>query len=383
MKILLFNDTTNWYHFGCTATSTALIEKIKTLGHTVTTLAITETYKIQSSPNTKKGFLSKTILQQFEHDNPRLIQLVKQHDVIVINGEGTLHGLNPAAASLLYVAYIAKTEYVKHVEILNHSAYPQHDETIEKTSAAAAVYKLVYETIDYAAIREPVSLATMKKLGVNAVACFDCLPIYINDHYQVGKVLKDPQLILIAGSASWLQLNIPSSERGHIQCFAPGLSEFNRYLENLAKQNYRIKFLYGANGLPAKDDREFLEYMSKAFGSMIEVYEAHSIDDWLHVIESAAMLVSGRFHHTLAAASLGVPYIALNSNTPKMSGLMQVIEPSQAIINYNDEYLFAQLSSLTKKKLAKNSNNSQTNTQLMHLYQKAEKNVDALKDLPF
>jgi len=45
MKILLLNDTTNWYHFGCTATSTALIEKMKALGHKVTTLSITETYK--------------------------------------------------------------------------------------------------------------------------------------------------------------------------------------------------------------------------------------------------------------------------------------------------------------------------------------------------
>ena len=280
MKILLLNDTTNWYHFGCTATSTALIEKMKALGHKVTTLSITETYKIQSSPNTKKGFINQDALKQFENDNPQLIQLIKTHDAVIINGEGTLHGLNPAPSSLLYVAYISKAKYAKHVEILNHSPYPQHDETISQTSEEASVYKLVYENIDYAAIREPVSLSTMKKLNINAAECFDCMPIYIKDHYKMGQVLKDPKLILISGSATWLQLNIPSSERGNIHDFTQGLSNFNQYLESLEKQDYHIKFLYGAKASPAKDDREFLEYMSQNFGREIEVYEASSLDKY-------------------------------------------------------------------------------------------------------
>lgn len=379
MKILLLNDTTNWYHFGCTATSTALIEKMKALGHRVTTLSITETYKIKSAPNTKKGFINQEVLQQFENDNPKLIQLIKTHDAVIFNGEGTLHGLNPAPSSLLYVAYISKTKYAKHVEILNHSPYPQHDETIHKTSEETAVYKLVYDNIDYAAIREPVSLSTMKKLNINAAECFDCMPIYIMDHYEMGQVLKDPKLILISGSATWLQLNIPSSERGNIQDFTQGLSDFNRYLESLEKQDYNIKFLYGAKAAPAKDDREFLEYMSRNFGREIEVHEANSLDDWLNIIESSSILVSGRFHHTIAAASLGVPYIALNSNTPKISGLMQILDSSQEVVNYNDENLFKKLSLLTNQKLDQYSPEKQTNTQLTLLYQKAEKNFDSLK----
>ena len=36
-------------------------------------------------------------------------------------------------------------------------------------------------------------------------------------------------------------------------------------------------------------------------------------------------LVSGRFHYSIAAAWLGTPFIALDSNTPKMDGLMQTL----------------------------------------------------------
>ena len=75
MNILFFNDTTNWYHFGCTASSIALIEQIKALGHNVTALPITATYNIQSAPMTKKGFLSNEVLQQFSQDNQQVIQI--------------------------------------------------------------------------------------------------------------------------------------------------------------------------------------------------------------------------------------------------------------------------------------------------------------------
>ena len=102
MKVLLINDTTNWYHFGCTATSIALIERIEKLGHVVTPLPITETYKIKSAPLTKAEFLDQNKYQEFAQNNPELMQLIAQHDVIIINGEGTLHGITPAPRSLLY-----------------------------------------------------------------------------------------------------------------------------------------------------------------------------------------------------------------------------------------------------------------------------------------
>jgi len=348
MEILLLNDTTNWYHFGCTATSIALIEGIKKLGHVVTSLPITEIYQIKSTPSTKAGFLDKNEYQVFAKNNPDLIQLIVQHDAIIINGEGTLHGITSAPRSLLYLAYIAKTEFAKHVEILNHSAYPQHDTSLANTEEAA-IYKLVYDIIDFAAIREPVSFRVMKNLSIKIEESFDCMPLYIRNHY-VKTNAKQTNKLLIAGSATWLELNIASNLRGNIEDFTQGLSGFNQYVQEMSSRGFKIKFLYGADSFPAKDDKEFIEYMQNNFQANFEVYQASTLDDWLRCIEEATILLSGRFHHTIAAACLGTHFIALNSNTPKMEGLMQALA-LKAPISYNDPAICDKLLQLTNKKL--------------------------------
>ena len=58
---------------------------------------------------------------------------------------------------------------------------------------------------------------------------------------------------------------------------------------------------------------------------------------------------------------------------------MQLLDPSQAVITYHDKNLFAKLSTLTQKKLARYLSKEQTNNLLVRLYNKAEKNVAVLK----
>ena len=46
---------------------------------------------------------------------------------------------------------------------------------------------------------------------------------------------------------------------------------------------------------------------------------------WLRAIADADLLFSGRFHHTIAAAFLSTPFIVTQSNTPKVSGLLEML----------------------------------------------------------
>lgn len=305
--------------------------------------------------------------------------MIKQHDAIVLNGEGTLHGINVAPVSLLYLAYIAKIEFNKHVEILNHSAYPQHNASLGDTQESA-IYKLVYNTIDFASIRESVSFSIMKDLGIQTGKSFDCMPLYIRDHY-IQSSIKHTNELLITGSAAWLQLNIPSDKKGNIEDFKQGLSGFNLYLQKMSTRGFKIKFLYGAELYPAKDDREFIEYMQKEFQVTWEIYEASSLDDWLKTIEAATILVSGRFHHIIAAACIGTHFITLNSNTPKMEGLMMSLD-SKEVVKYNDPEIYSKLLQLTDEKLYPSLNNYYSfhgPSYLDKLCLKAEKNFDGLK----
>ncbi len=331
---------------------------------------------------TKEGFLDNMNSQIFIKHNSSLINLIKQHDAIIFNGEGTLHGLNQAPVSLLYVAYIAKKIFNKHVEILNHSAYPQHNTLIGNTQEAA-IYKLVYDNIDFASIREPVSFNTMKKLNIKAVESFDCMPLYIRDNY-IKSNIKHSKELLIAGSATWLQLNIPSNQKGNIEDFTQGLLGFNKYLRKMSSKGFKIKFLSGAKGYPSKDDKEFIEYMQKQFQINWEVYEAASLNDWLRTIEESTMLVSGRFHHTIAAASLRTPFLMLNSNTPKMKGLAKVLSYGK-IIKYDDHEIYDKLMKQTDKELSSSKKETyfQDSSLLNKLCAKSEVNFECLRKLAY
>jgi polysaccharide pyruvyl transferase WcaK-like protein len=91
------------------------------------------------------------------------------------------------------------------------------------------------------------------------------------------------------------------------------------------KAGLRPIFLFGANANLAADDRDFARLLTRATGGAIELCHATSEAEWLSAIASAKLLVSGRFHYSIAAACLGTPFIALDSNTPKMDGLMQML----------------------------------------------------------
>ena len=58
---------------------------------------------------------------------------------------------------------------------------------------------------------------------------------------------------------------------------------------------------------------------------------------------------------------------------------MQLLDPSQAMINYHDKNLFAKLSTLTQQKLAHYPDKEQTNNLSVSLYNKAEKTLLYLK----
>ncbi|MGI9214589.1 MAG: hypothetical protein ACR2HS_02715, partial [Gammaproteobacteria bacterium] len=93
MKALLLNDTTAWYHYGCTATSFALKEAIKShiIITSLTTLSILETYEVKSTPDNYADFLQLDNYHKFTKDNKFLVKLLEENDLIIINGEGTIH----------------------------------------------------------------------------------------------------------------------------------------------------------------------------------------------------------------------------------------------------------------------------------------------------
>ncbi len=315
---LLLNDTSAWYHWGCSCTSIALNEGLRLRQPqqsqlpptSVESCALIQNLNVDTLPNTIDAFDGGASFKRFRRSHGWLVDAIAGADRIVVNGEGTLHGGTGQALGLLYLAWITMTRFERPVRIVNHSVFPL-DGALADEAATVAIYRAVYERLDEAVVREPASAAVLEAMGVSYTLGFDCLPLYVRDHGPPAIPPGDrDKHIVVAGSVMLNEARI---------AMLGGL------VEKWHALGYRISVLLGARGYPAADDMRFAEALFASTGTKAEPLLARSEHEWLRCIGNAALLVSGRFHHSIAAACLQTPFVTLGSNTPKITGLMQAL----------------------------------------------------------
>lgn len=324
-NVVLLNDTSEWYHWGCTGTSQALHAHIKRKGYPLTSISVKAIYECEHVPTTISSFDDAGYFEQFCRVNMALMQPIKNADMVLINGEGTLHGISPVTRALLYIAYAAKKFLKKNVQIINHSAYPEDSLSITN-EMANRIYQGVYARMDYIAVREHLCHRLLMQLGLQTVLSFDCLPLYITEHYRF-KGTKDPKILVLAGSVAWNETRLP---------------KLVSYLERMQQKGFQIRVLIGAKANIAEDDIAFVEHLKQSFSGEWESINAKTMEEWLDVIAGAGLLVSGRFHHTIAATILETACVVLNSNTPKMDALMEIVKMPLPL-SYDDPELVEKL----------------------------------------
>ncbi len=374
-KAVLFNDTSAWYHWGCTGTSTALKEGIRALDFELESIPIHVVYALKEVPPFEE-FGNREKFNCFCEKNPEIANSIVNADAVVITGEGTIHDLRAAPRALLYLAFASKQFLGKHVEIIHHSAYPKDEPQFSPSLStnlkilsespptspeeAKKIYQTVYSQLDFIAIREPISLEKMKNIGIASTLSFDCLPLYIRDHYQTPKQIQDKNVVL-AGSIA------------HTKA---GVEQLGLYLEELSKSGFKTKVLIGAAAFPARDDKAFVELLKNHCKAPWELINASSMEEWLETINHATLLVSGRFHHSIAAFCLNTPFIALNSNTPKIHAFCSLVEQPSPLL-YSDPALVEKL--LVRTNSILNSPPPDNKAKIDFLSHLAEKNFEGLK----
>jgi polysaccharide pyruvyl transferase WcaK-like protein len=346
-RVVLLNDTSNWYHWGCTGTSTAVHQSMTEKGFRVEGVAIRGIYGLKNPPGKIEDFDSGEFLEDFSGANRWMIREIKDADVVVINGEGSLHGLTDYTLSLLYVAYCSKVHFGKNVRIINHSCYPEISLDLKDT-LAWKIYKKVYSVIDFAAIREPVSLELMRKAGLSAHQSFDCLPLYITANYSCN-CEGGRNRIVLAPPVAWKHA---------------GIESFSGYIREMSLAGHEISVLTGAAAFPASDDEEFLKSLSADCPDGWINTKAGSMREWLDCIATARLLVSGRFHHAIAAAVLNTPFILLDSNTPKNRGISEVMKAPPPI-QLQDGELLQKMLDLSSEVLGRNESRNRDNASIV------------------
>ena len=306
--VVLLNDTSAWYHWGCTGTSTAIREVIQNLGLSLNSVPINNTYSFACSPKKLEDFSDRQFFAKCRNMNAGIFDAIDNAATVVINGEGTIHGSSKASLSVLYMATAAKRYLGKNVQIINHSCFPQSSRELSD-ALLCTLYKNVYEQLDFIAFREHISANLMSQLGINATLSFDCLPLAIHRHYP-NPVCREDKLLVIAGSVAFEGCRI---------------EELGEYIRIMRDNGFRIRLLTGAKAFPAPDDMNFIASLQEQTEGELEIVSAESLSEWLDCIASAALFVSGRFHHTIAAIMLKTPFVFMESNTPKNQALMEMM----------------------------------------------------------
>lgn len=332
---LLLNDTSDWYHWGCSGTSLAIHAALRERNYVVKGVPIARTCQLQGLPNSFEDFELDGAYLRFQSANAQLCNQLAAADVVVINGEGSLHGQNATALGLLYLAYIAKSRFGKFVQLINHSCYPD-DGLGNKESPLVNLYVQVYRQLDFIAIREGVSLRQMSALGLKCQQSFDCLPLFIDASGIEPNTLLAGGPVVLAGSVIWQQ--------------SMG-AEIVDFVKTLHASGRRIQLLLGASAHMAADDISFAQWIQAQAPGCAELCFAATEAEWLSVIGNASVLISGRFHHSIAAAFLGTPFVVCESNTPKIGGLLEMLQMPDATVPQGDglsERLMAMLAEREK-----------------------------------
>jgi polysaccharide pyruvyl transferase WcaK-like protein len=85
-----------------------------------------------------------------------------------------------------------------------------------------------------------------------------------------------------------------------------------------------IIFITGAKTNLAQEDKKQFELMRQRLPEL-QLAEATSAREWLELLGDGSVLISGRFHHTIAAACLLTPIVCLPSNTMKIEGICSML----------------------------------------------------------
>jgi polysaccharide pyruvyl transferase WcaK-like protein len=308
---VLVNFTGNSYHWGCHGTSLELYRTLTERGYYIEIVDVAKVHSLAPTPKVVEDYDSEAFLKSWVGANPELTRALANADVVIVNGEGTLHRSHNAPLNLLFLMAVAKRALGRKVHLVNHSFFPNGDDA--PNAVLDRIYGGVARVLDHVVPREPLSKAVLERLSVPATQGFDCLPRFIERHGLAGSASRSAGIVVSGGVAF-----TPET------CAALG-----KMLKRVGRTTHPVRFLTGAKANPAREDMAIFTAIRSEFPEL-QLADAGSMRAWLDCIGSACCLVSGRYHHSLAAAALGVPFVVFPSNTPKIGATLEMLDYAQA-----------------------------------------------------
>jgi polysaccharide pyruvyl transferase WcaK-like protein len=207
-------------------------------------------------------------------------------------------------------AYLVKKYLSKRVFIVNHTVASQHKRFDD-------FIKMAYPLMDYVAVREPISHEYLCGLGIeNVQQSADAIfslepPAPARESPLAGK-------ILVSDSSSWSGWSGPRKKR------------VQDAVAHLRQQKHDVAYLSIYT-----DGRD--AYFARELG--LEYHSFENFSDFMAHIQTAAFILSGRFHIAVFAALCGTPFLGFEANTHKIRGLCRLLShPCPPLDFFRDDF---------------------------------------------
>lgn len=231
---------------------------------------------------------------------------VRDFDIALVNGEGSLHSSSKAAKRIAEVPDWAHSRQKKAVLI--NSLYQDNDAAIDRE----------IQKFDFIAVRDRYSQKRLRELGVDSMFMPDLTLTWgANTAALRGDILYN------GSTRKQIRQRLFELAKRHNAKYLPILARPNRNKMRLYKYHLKRLFAYFApKGLWRSRNRS-------AIGQF---------DDFIALLSDQTKgLVSGRFHMITIALCLEIPFIAVSSNTHKLEALADDLDLNDRLVDL--EYL--------------------------------------------
>ena len=278
-KVAIFNDTSGSGHFGCIAVMSNL-----------RALLI-------------KNYMNPIYFWPAEFDwrpyREQIINDLNDIDAVIINGEGTIHNdkIKSGARALLELGKFCKQELKKPCFLINATLY----NISEKGMYFLSQFEKIF-------VRDSSSENLLKMKNIVTSRTFDLSligSIKENDRIVTNRNVPYFSKIHFTGSV----LPVTHSELKNLSVRFKGTFEDIMPPMKLSEKIYN-RFQGVLKHIPYKRARKALRYVNQH-------------QRWLNKMYRTDLVVSGRFHGATLSIRTFTPFIALESNTPKVSSFLK------------------------------------------------------------
>lgn len=231
------------------------------------------------------------------------VDVIKRADLVLFQAEGTMTGTDFLRAErLLLLPWLAKHVFAKPVISVNQTLFSADAEFSQ-------IIFTVFGALDQIWVREPASQRWLQANGFQHARLVPDTTFLTDplDHGDLWKTLEGKDYFCVTGSAALLENHIPNYLAA-VRSIAEATDLFPVFLCSVDM------------GLP----KYAMEHWPE--GSFEQINPGLIYPAVAHALGRARFLVGGRYHLSILAAISGTPSVLIETNTYKLTGLVEMLE---------------------------------------------------------